>query len=125
MPIVETAPRHRFRRQQRLTTAADYGRVFRQAKRSSDQLFTVLCRPDDRDAPRLGLAISKKHCKHAFQRNRIKRVVRESFRLNQHALPGLDIVVMNKPQTHRASSRQLHDSLEAHWKTCSKANTHG
>ncbi len=119
MADVDQTPRHPFRRQQRLTTAADYGRVFRRAKRSSDRLFTVLVRSGDRNTPRLGLAISKKHAKLACQRNRIKRVIRESFRLHQSALKNIDIVVMNKRETHRATNNELRDSLEKHWKSLS------
>ena len=59
------------------------GRVFKQALRSRDPLFTVLCRCNNSDLARLGLAISKKHCRRAVGRNRIKRIVRESFRQHQ------------------------------------------
>ena len=84
-------------------------------------MFTVLYRPQasgqDKDA-RLGLAISKKHCKLATGRNRLKRQVRESFRLIQGGLKGLDIVVMNRPAAATADNKTLADSLEKHWQTC-------
>jgi ribonuclease P protein component len=102
--------------------AASYGRVFRQAKRSRDKVITVLSRSKDQPLARLGLAISKKHCKSAVQRNRIKRVVRESFRQHQSDLTGIDIVVLNHAATHRASNRQLFESLAAHWQTLISAN---
>ena len=41
--------------------------------------------------PRLGLTVAKKHLKRAHDRNRIKRLVRESFRLSQHNLPSCDL----------------------------------
>ncbi len=76
----------------------------------------MLCRGNDKDYARLGLAISKKHCRSATGRNRLKRIVRESFRQHQFELEGLDLVVMNQPGATRASNRQLFDSLASHWR---------
>ena len=76
--------------------AAAFGRVFKKANRSRDKLFTVLCRDNDAEIARLGLAISKKNCRAATARNRIKRIIRESFREHQAILSGLDVVRMNK-----------------------------
>jgi ribonuclease P protein component len=70
---------------------------------------------------RLGLAISKKHCRKATARNRIKRIIRESFRQQQALLAGLDVVVINQPGATRATSREISDSLDKHWQRCSKA----
>jgi ribonuclease P protein component len=98
--------------------AAAYGRVFKKAKRSRDNLFTVLYRDNGQRAPRLGLAISKKNCRLAVGRNRIKRIVRESFRLHQGQLPGIDIVVLNQAGTHKVNNKKLFDSLAGHWQRC-------
>lgn len=81
-------------------------------------MFTVLYRDNGIRAPRLGLAVSKKNCRQAVGRNRIKRIVRESFRLNQNRLPGIDIVVLSQPGTHKANNNELFTSLAAHWKRC-------
>jgi ribonuclease P protein component len=116
---------NRFGKDNRLLNAADFGRVFQGATRSRDQLFTVLCRQNTSDATRLGLAISKKHCRRAAARNRIKRIVRESFRLHQRELAGLDVVVMNQPGAATASNAQLFNSLNRHWQRCSKAQFQG
>jgi ribonuclease P protein component len=120
-----SSPTNRFGKHNRLLNAADFGRVFQGASRSRDPLFTVLCRPHTTDAPRLGLAISKKHCRHATARNRIKRIVRESFRHHQRELAGLDVVVMNQPGATNASNAQLFNSLDRHWQRCSKARSRG
>ena len=106
----------RFTRANRLLSAAAYGRVFEKANRSRDKWFTVLSRGNGADVARLGLAISKKHCRKASARNTIKRIARESFRQHQEELGGLDVVVMNQPAAEGATNRQLFDSLAGHWR---------
>ena len=81
-------------------------------------MFTVLCKANQAGTARLGLAISKKHCRRAAARNRIKRIIRESFRHRSAELEGLDIVVMNAPNTERATNRELFASLDKHWQRC-------
>jgi len=116
---------NRFTINNRLLNAAAFGRVFDKATRSRDQLFTVLCRRNQTSIARLGLAISKKHCRRATERNRIKRIIRESFRQQQVLLSGLDVVVINQPGAAAASQQDLTDSLDKHWQRCSKARTQG
>jgi len=104
-----------------LLDAAAYSRVFKKAARSRDKCFTVLCRANDGGMARLGLGISKKNCRAANGRNRLKRLVRESFRLNQAALAGLDVVVINQPAARNSNNRQIFDSLDGHWQQCMQA----
>jgi ribonuclease P protein component len=111
----------RFGKTRRLLDEKAFARVFRNASRSKDRQFTVLYTHNNMDFPRLGLAISKRHCRKATERNRVKRLIRESFRQHQAMLSGLDIVVMNQPATAGASNKTLFDSLEEHWRRCSKA----
>jgi ribonuclease P protein component len=85
-------------------------------------MFTVLFSPNGTDQPRLGLAIGKQNCRLSTGRNRLKRIVRESFR-QQRKLGGMDVVVINQPAASRASNRALFDSLDSHWKRCSGART--
>jgi len=113
----------RFRRNDRLLNAAAYGRVFKKANRSRDKWFTVLCTKNGGGGARLGLAISKKQCRKATARNRVKRIVRESFRHHQADLGSLDVVVINQSAAATATSRQLFDSLAGHWRRCGPATT--
>jgi ribonuclease P protein component len=60
-------------------------------------------RYNEANLPRLGLIVSKKMAKLAVQRNYMRRVLRELFRLNQHNLPVIDLVIQvqkpfNKPE---------------------------
>lgn len=106
-----TFPRH-----VRLLDSRDYQAVFRnKASRSSDQSWTLLACPNKLENARLGMAISKRVLKNAVDRNRIKRIVRESFRSHQQELSGLDIVVMCRDEVKRMANKELFDSLNTHW----------
>ncbi len=105
-----------FPRQARLTEAADYQRVFKQARlRSSDRYLTLLALPTEQPGSRLGLAISRKSARRAVDRNRIKRIIRDSFRRYQHQLPAMDIVVISRAGIEKCTSTELFNALEIHW----------
>jgi len=108
----------RFQKQNRLLDAAAFGRVFKKATRSRDKFFTVLCCDNKDETARLGLAVSKKQCRKASARNRIKRVIRETFRHHQHELCGLDVVVINQPAAAMAKNSEMNASLEHHFERC-------
>ena len=86
-----------------------------QGRRSGDQYFSLSVLPNKSSHPRLGLAIATKTFGSAVARNRIKRLTRESFRLNQHALPPLDITVAARPAAKGAAPAALRASLERLW----------
>lgn len=116
---------YRLKKDNRLLDAAAFGRVFKKATRSRDKWFTVLCRENDSDIARLGLAISRKHCRQATGRNRIKRIVRESFRQHQAEIAGLDVVVINQSAAAAATNRALFESMAAHWQRCRNSRAQG
>ena len=73
-------------------------------------------RSEQAAAPRLGLAIAARVVGNAVSRNRIKRLVRESFRLHQHELPAVDIVVSARSLARTADNAAIIRSLERHWR---------
>lgn len=56
--------------------------------------FLLLSTRDEVALSRLGLAIPKRYIKKANQRNRLKRLIRESFRKKRNELPKADIVIL-------------------------------
>lgn len=106
----------KFTRVSRLTTASAFDCVFRKSRRSADGFFTVLYRTNDLGYPRLGLAIAKKRVRRAVGRNRLKRLIRESFRAIQPQLNGLDIVVLARDKAGMAPNAEVSASLARHWR---------
>ena len=88
-------------------------------------MFTVLYRPNGSDQPRLGLAISKKNCRLASGRNRLKRIARESFRHNREKIGGLDLVVLNQRDAADAGNQALFASLDRHWRRIAQQMANG
>lgn len=104
-----------FARTKRLLKPGEFKQVFDHSIRSSDANLTVFARPNSLEHARLGLAISKKQLKLAVERNRIKRLVRESFRHHQDALRGLDLVVLARRGIAELDNQEISSALERHW----------
>jgi ribonuclease P protein component len=105
-----------FSRELRLLTPRQFDNVFQQPFRVSSPLFTILCKANNLPTPRIGLTIAKKRVKLATQRNRIKRCARDSFRLHQHKLPPVDLVLMVKGDISNTENAELHSQLERLWR---------
>jgi ribonuclease P protein component len=113
-----------FQPAQRLRRKSEFDYVYRDARRSADAFFAVFTRAPSKappnPVPRLGLAIAARTIGNAVRRNRIKRLVRESFRQHQHELPALDIVVNARSGARDADNASIVRSLEKHWRSVIK-----
>lgn len=100
----------------RLLDANAYTTVFDNAQlKVSKQQVLYLARKNGTAIPRLGLVIAKKNVRLAIQRNRIKRILRESFRLQQHRLGGIDTVVLARRGLDQLDNRALHALFNQLW----------
>ena len=83
----------RLRRGQRLRSRRDFDGVFRHPSvRLTRGPLRLVARPNGVGVARIGIVVGKRMIKRAVARNRAKRVIRESFRLNP-GLPAMDVVV--------------------------------
>ena len=105
---------NRLRPENRLNKAEDYKQVFSSKRRSSDKSFLFLAKSNDDNIARLGLAVPKKHINSAVERNKLKRKIRESFRLKHESLNGNDIVVVIRNKMD-VNDKNIESILESHW----------
>jgi ribonuclease P protein component len=102
--------------QRRLRRKPDFEAVYARGRRMGNGFFGVTARVNDEGRPRLGLAVASKMAGGSVERNRIRRVVRESFRLHQHELPAVDIVVSARARARGAANRELRAQIEELWR---------
>jgi ribonuclease P protein component len=79
--------------ERRLANKADFERLLREGSRRSRSGYTFFTSTRAAGPPRLGIVISRKHAAKATVRNRIKRCIREAFRLEQAGLGAVDVLV--------------------------------
>jgi ribonuclease P protein component len=90
--------RTRFGARRRLRTAAEFDAVFKRGRRLGGRLFLIVATPNQVGRDRLGLAVSRR-TGNAAERNRARRLLRESFRrIAREDDAGLDLVIV----AHRA-----------------------
>lgn len=99
----------------RLQHPREFKRVFATGLRQSDPCFTVLSLVNTGGEARLGLVAARKNIRRAVDRNRIKRVIRESFRRQRSTLPPRDFVIMIRSTAGNRPSAALQQSLAQHW----------
>lgn len=85
-----------FGKEVRLLTPAAFDAAFKSGKRFAVGPLMAVVAPNSLGYPRLGFALAKRHAKTAVQRNRIRRALREQFRLSQAQLAAVDLVISLK-----------------------------
>lgn len=109
-----------FPRTRRLLTAKDYKKVFSNPVKLVCPPFTLLAVPNQLEYPRLGLIVAKKNVKLAVDRNKLKRLSRQSFRLAQQQLPAFDIVLLARRGSSEMSNEVLFEHLNRLWSRAKK-----
>ncbi len=99
----------------KLHTAAEFERVRKGRERHADAFFHVQCTPNEAGQARLGMAVSVRAIGAAVPRNRLRRLIRESFRMHRQELPAVDVFVTARAQAAPAPNREIFASLERLW----------
>jgi ribonuclease P protein component len=98
----------------RLIKSSDFAKVLNapedQVWRHQDRWFRILSLASTR--PRLGMAIAKKWMPRAVDRNRVRRLIRESFRRHQASLPNRDYVVFARQDLRQYPSNEIREHLD-------------
>ena len=100
----------------RLLGSGDFQQVFDSASfRISHQHLLLLACHNGRGFPRLGLVVAKKHLRLAVDRNRIKRLCRESFRKRQADFADLDLIILSRNGLDKLDNANVFSLLDHQW----------
>jgi len=102
-----------FSQNERIRKRKDYERLKRKGKRIRGKHFIINYAENGLECHRLGLVVPKRYFKKAVERNRLKRCVREWFRLHKHDIdePYKDLVVIAIGNIEDLSCRKVAKEL--------------
>jgi len=116
-----------FARSARLLSPTQFDAVYSTRVRVVDGCFSINAAPNTLGHARLGLSIGSKAVGNSVARNRVKRQVREFFRLHAGELSALDLVVGARNGARTAHNARLRESLAGLWiqieKRCAQSRT--
>lgn len=107
---------NRLLKSDRIKKGWEFDRVYQNGRKYVNKQFVVYVLDNDTERTRLGVTVSKK-VGNSVKRNRVKRLIRESFRLSKEQLAtGNDIVVVARKYAYGLSFMQAKRSLMNLWK---------
>ena len=104
-----------FSRKYRLISKIDFQSVFANPHKASKKYLLALYKPNHLTHARLGLIVAKHHVKRAVDRNRLRRLIRESFRHHQETLKGLDIIVLIRSKCSPLENNIIRADIDSLW----------
>jgi ribonuclease P protein component len=104
--------RFSFKKEDRILTRAEFHELTRSGRKLENDCLIAFIKPGRLNRPRLGITVTRKVGK-AAQRNRVKRLIREYFRLNrQHFNQNWDINIIAKKKAVDLSSEKALSFLQ-------------
>jgi ribonuclease P protein component len=100
----------------RMRSPAEFKRAYASGRRFADEFFTATAQANDLTWARLGMSIAARILRRAVDRNRVRRLIRESFRMHQQQLPSLDIIIGARAGALKADRAHLRASLDKLWR---------
>ncbi|QTM69102.1 ribonuclease P protein component [Buchnera aphidicola (Hormaphis cornu)] len=105
-----------FSKKLRLLAPSQFSYVFKRPFKIGDKYISILGRKNLLLYPRLGISISRKKIKKSHDRNRLKRLIRITFRMSQSKLNYLDyVVIVNHSTIVICNNKLLIKILEGLW----------
>ena len=113
--MVASAPslqeRYFLKKHERLRYRKDFDLAFRYGSRRRTKNFTIILRPNGLQFSRLGVTVGKK-VGNAVKRNRVKRYLREFFRLHKHKLPpSHDVLIIARKDAATLAYQDIREDL--------------
>lgn len=100
-----------FPKKKRILNRSDFVNLNRSGKRHYTEHFNIISKQNKFGITRLGVTVRKK-TGNAVKRNRVKRLIREYFRLNHSFFPqGYDIVIAAKKDASYLDLQAVHKEL--------------
>lgn len=103
----------------------DFAPVFAGGMRARGQYVRVIALANGMPMPRLGMIIAKKRIRRAVDRNRLRRIVRESVARHHGMLQGMDIVITAEAGAVSVDNATLRADLERLWTSLTRRFTPG
>ena len=113
--MLKTKPTYSFPASFRLKNGAQIQEVLANARKYRDRNLSIFIKHNVLGHPRLAIIIANKNVAKAVQRNRLKRLIRESFRLNQDKIKGNDIIVFGYRGIETLTNFELQQCLIKNW----------
>lgn len=107
--------RARFTKRVRLLTPAQFDRAFKEGRRLHQGPMSAVIAVNPLGYPRIGFALGKRFAKRAVQRNRVKRLLRERFRLQQLELSKVDLIFFLRAKLPLAAQAEL-EAVDQLWR---------
>jgi ribonuclease P protein component len=79
-------------------------------------LFQIFCAANEAGTARLGMAVGVRAIGNAVRRNRLRRLIRESFRMHRPELPPVDVFVTARAPAAAATNAEVFASLQSLWR---------
>lgn len=110
-------PKLKFAKTNRLIVRSEFQTVFNKGKRLNSYAICLYYYANKLQTARLGVVIAKRVIPKAVNRNTYRRLIKESFRLAQDDIKGLDIVILLKktPDKQDPSNKKIKHELQKIW----------